>query len=113
LELGKLIIKGVTQLHKNMFRYFDSSQGTLKLVWYKTVQTMREGESFGERALLKHELRAATVFCSESCVFATLSRGDYNKIIGAAKKKEMKENCEYFRNFRIFSKLRATVLERL
>lgn len=71
------------------------------------------GESFGERALLKYEARAATVYCSQNCIFATLSRNDYNKIIGQAKKRELKLMCDYFRQFRILSNLRAAVLERI
>jgi CRP-like cAMP-binding protein len=51
---------------------------------------MKAGDSFGERALIKHEARAATVYCSQNCIFATLSRYDYIKIIGQAKKKELK-----------------------
>lgn len=75
-------MKGLTTVHKTLWKYFDTGASTISLVWFKTVQTMKGGESFGERALLKHEARAATIYCSSDCIFATLSRIDYNKIIG-------------------------------
>ena len=37
LELGKRIVKGLTSLHKVLYKYFESETGTLKLVWNKTV----------------------------------------------------------------------------
>ena len=83
------------------------------LHWFKKVATIPTGGSFGERALIKNEDRAATVVCSEDCSFATLSRIDYNWIIGAAKRRELKMMVEMLRQFRIFESLRNSSLEKI
>ena len=44
--------------------------------------TIEKGGSFGERALIKNENRAATIFCLEDSFFAVLTRSDYMMIIG-------------------------------
>ena len=104
----------MTQLHKNIENLLNpAKKPTLTLVWFKTVQRLTEGASFGERALLKNEERAATIVCSKPTTLATLHRKDYTNIIGAAQKRELKEKVEFLRGFRMFSQLRTNVLERI
>ena len=57
---------------------------------FKTVGTIKSGGSFGERALIRNETRAATIKCKTNCSFATLSRIDFNFVLGMAQKREMK-----------------------
>lgn len=45
------------------------------------VNTIKEGESFGEAGLLMRRVRSATVLCSEDSDLVTLSRQDYNLIL--------------------------------
>lgn len=114
--LGNRIVGGKTELHRQLYKYFEQSSSktnTIRLHWLKTVQVMHAGDSFGERALIKQEPRIASVFCTKSCFFTTMTRQDYNQVIGNFKKKELKHACEYFRQFRIFKKLRAAALERI
>ena len=85
----------------------------MQLSWFKTVQKLGNGASFGERALIKNEERAATIVCSKNTSFATLHRRDYDNTIGAAQKKEMKEKVELLRSFRMFSQLRTNVIEKI
>ena len=71
------------------------------------------GGNFGERALIKDELRSASIYCRTLCSFATLQKSDYNWIIGAAKKRELRAMCDFMRNFRIFRDLRNGSLEKI
>ena len=86
---------------------------TITLTWFKTVDKLPAGSAFGERALLKNEDRAATIVCSKDCTFATLHRKDYNSIIGAAVKRELKQKVDFLRGFRMFSQLRTNIIERI
>lgn len=80
---------------------------------FKTVAKLPAGASFGERALLKNEERAATIVCSKDCAFATLHRRDFTNIIGSVQKRELKEKVDFLKRFRMFSQLRATVIEKI
>ncbi len=84
-------------------------------MWYELqkVLTMDKGDSFGERALIKNEDRSATIICSQDSAFATLSRIDYNWILGLAQKKEIKEVVEFLKGYRIFSSARNSSLEKI
>jgi CRP-like cAMP-binding protein len=113
LHLGRCIVKKTTEVHLRIHRLFEMRNESIKLHWTKTVQTLGPGESFGERALEKHEVRAATAHCSKDCIFATLYRNDYNHIIGQAHKREVRAMSDYLRQYRILSQLRASVLERI
>ena len=73
---------------------------------FKTVGQITSGKSFGERALLSNEDRAATVVCTTPCKFATLSKMDYDIVLKVIQKQEMKEMVLFLRNFSIFKKIR-------
>ena len=113
LLLGRCIVKKTTDVHLRIHKLFEMRNESIKLHWSKTVQTLGPGESFGERALEKHEARAGTAHCSNDCIFATLYRNNYNRIIGQAHKREVRAMNDYLRQFRILSQLRASVLERI
>ena len=55
---------------------FDSKTGMLKLV---CLSVLREGSDFGEKGLNDNTTRNATVVCVTDCVFACISRRDYEK----------------------------------
>lgn len=80
---------------------------------FKEVARLQEGGSFGELALLKNDGRAASVICSKVTRFATLHRKDYVWTIGQEEKRQLKQIVQFFRGFRIFSTLRATVIEKV
>ena len=80
---------------------------------FKEVARLSDGASFGELALLKNEGRAATVVCSKMTRFATLNRKDYVWTIGQEEKRKLKQIVTFFRSFRIFSTLRANVIEKV
>ena len=98
------LASGSSKIHNRLDLLVNpSNKKTVTLSWFKTVQKLPAGASFGERALLKNEDRAATIVCSKDTTFATLHRRDYNAIIGAAQKKELKEKVDFLRGFRMFS----------
>ena len=45
------------------------------------MAVLESGSSFGELALLKNKLRAATVRCKEPSHFAVIERKDYKKVL--------------------------------
>jgi len=112
--LDHAVVNGHTKIHLKLEQSLNPNhKPSITLNWFKTVQTLRTGASFGERALIKNEDRAATIVCSKNSCFATLHRKDYNAIIGASQKRELKEKVEILKNFRIFSQLRTNVLEKI
>ena len=80
---------------------------------FKNVKTLGPGESFGEQALLRNQDRAATIVCTSTCRFATLTRKDYYLSLANIKKREMRFVVTFFRNFRIFEGLRNSVIEKI
>lgn len=94
--MDKSIQLGETNIHRQVQKLTlpNHNKNAICLHWFKKVASIPAGGSFGERSLIKNEDRAATIVCSENCSFATLSRKDYNWIIGAAKKRELKAMVE-------------------
>jgi hypothetical protein len=81
--MNKQIKRGLSLIHRRFYKLLDpQNKYHISIPYFKKVAKLDEGKSFGERALIKNELRAATVYCSQDSHFATLSRGDFNKIIG-------------------------------
>ncbi len=85
----------------------------VQFVWFRKATQVEPGGSFGERALIKNEDRAATCICSNDSSFATLTRTDYNWIIGLAHRRELRTNVELLKNFRILSDVRNSSLEKI
>ena len=45
--------------------------------YFKHVKDIKEGKSFGELALMKDEIRKATIKCEDECHFATLDKANF------------------------------------
>ena len=45
------------------------------------VNVLREGDYFGERALINDAPRLATIVCETNCAFAVLNKKDYKEIL--------------------------------
>ena len=70
-------------VHKRIHKLVNPNNlPTISIPLYKVVFRGSAGYSFGELALLKNEGRAATIVCEKDCIFATLDRKEYNRIIG-------------------------------
>ena len=52
-----------------------------RFTWFVEVLTLREGNSFGELALINNKPRAATITTMSNCCFALLGRTEYQKIL--------------------------------
>ncbi len=48
----------------------------------KEVMKYKEGQFFGELALMKGDPRAATVICETDCVYLTLDRLSFKRLLG-------------------------------
>lgn len=82
-KLDSQIDSGLTQLHINIGNIINPKKlSKITLFWFKKATQIDSGSSFGERALIKNDHRAATIICSQDCTFATLSRANYNLIMG-------------------------------
>ena len=91
----------------------DRADGTQEICLFKHVAIIKEGGSFGERALLNNTFRAASIVCKTPCMFVTLNRHDYNRILGETHKKKIREQVEFFKNFRIFKGLTSYIIEKI
>ena len=80
---------------------------------FKSVGNLKAGQSFGERALIRNEERAASIVCTEYSQFATLDRIEFTACLAQVQKREMKEQVSFFKEFRIFQGLRNNTVERI
>lgn len=71
----------------------------------KDVNTLGQGFSFGEAALIsgKSQLRNATIFCKTDCYFAVLDKTNYERIIGEQAEKEINSKVNFLKSVPIFS----------
>ena len=79
----------------------------------KEDSRLGKGSSFGEMALKNNQPRAATIICSKPCKFATILRRDFLVITTLARRRKLKEVCEYVRGFRIFEHMEPAFIEKL
>ena len=49
--------------------------------WFITVNTLVDGNFFGELALESDKPRAASIVCESDVILALISKTDYNRII--------------------------------
>ena len=52
------------------------------MTWFKTVSTLKVGQSFGDLAVQYHQGRSATIVCAEDTNLAYLTKYDYSIIVG-------------------------------
>jgi CRP-like cAMP-binding protein len=75
--------------------------------------TYNIGGSFGERALLTSEPRAATVTCVTDCDFLVISKRDYLRVLREVHEREFKQKIEFLKTVRYFGDLPNEILEEL
>ena len=59
---------------------------------------MHAGKSFGELALINDAPRAATIKCKTNCLFATIGRADYEKVLKQIETKQIQRKVTFFKN---------------
>ena len=69
------------------------------------------GGSFGERALLTSEPRAATVTCATDCDFLVIAKRDYLRVLREVHEREFVQKIEFLRTVRYFGELPVPILE--
>jgi CRP-like cAMP-binding protein len=79
----------------------------------KEVAVLKEGDSFGELSLISDKPRAATIICKEFCVFATLNKTEFTRILSKETEKSLEEKANFLQKVPIFSRLAKSYLIKL
>ena len=79
----------------------------------KEVAVLKEGDSFGELSLISDKPRAATIICKEFCVFATLNKSDFTRILSKETEKSLEEKAGFLQKSPIFARMAKGYLIKL
>lgn len=77
------------------------------------VAILREGEGFGELALICNQPRSASILCREEAYFATLTREDYTRILSRGQSSQIETKVLTLTRQSIFKSLSKPALQRL
>ncbi|CDW81320.1 UNKNOWN [Stylonychia lemnae] len=86
---------------------------TFSFRFQQYVTTLRQGNSFGELALMYGKNRSATIETAEDTHFVTLEKKDYKKVLMEADEKKMTEELKYIRQFAILGQMTRITLHKL
>lgn len=64
---------------------------------------LKQGQSFGELALIKDQPRAASILCREDCDFMVLNKENYDNIIGDVEKMNLGLKASFLSTIELFS----------
>jgi len=79
----------------------------------RLLTVLKQGECFGEMALLSSQPRQASILCREDAHFAVLSREDYTRILAKAHERIIRAKVEVLVKQPVFRKLSKGALTRL
>lgn len=79
---------------------------------FKHVNTLKEGDFFGELALINNKPRTATIEASEVCYLAVLSKKDFKKILCNDALKSLEERVNLLKSLPAFSDLSKLSLQK-
>ena len=74
----------------------------------KSVNSMKQGQSFGELALITNKPRAATIRCATGCHFAILNRESYHKCLGKIEQKRRQNLIDFVMELPLFAEWTKT-----
>ena len=80
---------------------------------YRQLALLRQGEYFGELALITYKPRAASVICRENSHFAVLERDDYLRVLGQAHDQTLKGKLQLLLQNPAFHNWSKTALQSL
>lgn len=66
------------------------------------VKEIREGETFGELALITNSTRAATVQCKSDCHLAVLDKAEYLRLLGKLEQQKLQELVNFLQSLPLF-----------
>ena len=64
--------------------------------WFFECQTLSQGDSLGDLALLNSKPRSATIKCKTNCILGMLSSHDYHRLFGAIARMEQNLKIKFF-----------------
>ncbi|CAD8177631.1 unnamed protein product [Paramecium octaurelia] len=79
----------------------------------ESVRILRQGESFGELALIHRQPRLATIRCVTDCCFAVLDKQQFQQILHYEQTKKIEQNVDYFSQISIFNQLNRAQLTQI
>ncbi|CAD8107603.1 unnamed protein product [Paramecium primaurelia] len=79
----------------------------------ESVRILRQGESFGELALIHRQPRLATIRCVNDCCFAVLDKQQFQQILHYEQTKKIEQNVDYFAQISIFNQLNRAQLTQI
>ena len=69
--------------------------------------------TFGELALIKNQLRAATIQCLEDCHFAVIQKDDYEKVLQKIEQKKISKMIDFLHSLPLFKFFTRTSLSKI
>ena len=79
----------------------------------KEVGTLKAGQNFGELALVSNSPRAATITCKEFCIFATLDKHNFERILSKETQKALESKALFLQTLPLFSSIPKSTLVKL
>ena len=80
---------------------------------FRQLAVLRQGECFGELALISNKPRAASVLCREECHFAVLERSDYKRILAKIQDSKLQEKVDLLMRHAVFGRWTKGSVQRL
>ena len=84
-----------------------------KIEEMKEVSQLKEGDNFGELALINDKPRAASIMCKEFCIMAYLSKSEFSRILGKEALRVLEEKALYLQTLPLFSSIPKTLIMKL
>ena len=76
----------IIDYNKYIKNNIQKKDGNVKIKLFREVAQYKEGNVFGERALLNNQRRAARIVTNDICFFGILDKIEYQKIIGVTER---------------------------
>lgn len=83
-----------------------------KIEEFKHINTLKEGDFFGELALINNKPRTATVEAAEVCYLAVVSKKDFKKILCTDAVKSLEERVTFLKNLPAFTEVSKLSLQK-